>query len=89
MDIESLGRVENDDKIIYGERLNEFKGLRDIISIYTFEKKGDTTVVNVEVDFKIKSFFGRIMKSMVRKMLRKQTEDGLTKLKKVSEKNGA
>ena len=89
LDIESLGRVENDDKIIYGERLNEFKGLRDIISIYTFEKKGDTTVVNVEVDFKIKSFFGRIMKSMVRKMLRKQTEDGLTKLKKVSEKNGA
>lgn len=87
LDIESLGRLENDDRIIYGERLNSFKGLRDIISVYTFEKKGDTTAVNVEVDFKIKSFFGRIMKSVVRKMLRKQAEDGLIKLKQVSEEN--
>lgn len=87
LDIESLGRLENKDQIVYGERLNEFKGLRDIISIYTFEKKGDRTVVRVEVDFKIKSFFGRIMKSTVRKMLQKQTEDGLNKLKKVSEEN--
>ena len=87
LDIESLGRLEVDDKIVYGERLNKFKGLRDIISIFTFEKKGDLTVVGVEVDFKIKSFLGRLMKSMVRKMLQKQTIDGLLKLKQASEED--
>jgi carbon monoxide dehydrogenase subunit G len=60
--------------------------MTDSKSIFTFEKKGDQTFVSVEVDFKIKSFFGRLMKSMVRKMLQQQTEDGLIKLKKVSEK---
>ena len=87
LDIESIGRMENKDQIVYGERLNEFKGLRDIISIYTFEKKGDQTLVKTEVDFKIKSWFGKLMKPMVRKMLKKRTADGLNKLKKVSEKN--
>jgi len=66
---------------------NKFKGLRDIVSIFTFEKKGDQTHIKVEVDYKIKSFFGKLLKPMVRKMLQKQTEDGLKKLKKVSEEN--
>ncbi len=87
LDIESIGRLEDKGKIVYGERLNKFKGLRDIISIYTFEKKENQTFINVEVDFKIKSWFGKMMKPFVRKMLIKQTEDGLRKLKKVSEKN--
>jgi len=87
LDIETIGRMENNDRIIYGERLNKFKGLRDIITIYTFEKRENQTHVKAEVDFKIKSFFGRLLKPMVRKMLQKQTEDGLRKLKEVREKN--
>jgi len=87
LDIETIGRMENDDRIVYGERLNKFKGLRDIISIFTFEKKEDQTYIKAEVDYKIKSFFGKLLKPMVRKMLQKQTEDGLKKLKKVSEEN--
>lgn len=87
LNIESLGRLENKDRIVYGERLNEFKGLRDIISIYTFDKKGDQTHVKVEIDYKIKSWFGKLMKPMVRKAFKKQTEDVLKKLKKVSEEN--
>lgn len=89
LDIESIGRLENQDRIIYGERLNKFKGLRDIVSIFTFEKKGDQTHIIAEVDYKIKSFLGKLLKPMVRKMLQKQTEDGLIKLKKVSEENAA
>ncbi len=85
LDIESIGRLEDKGKIVYGERLNKFKGLRVIISIYTFEKKGNQTFVKVEVDYKIKSWFGKIMKPLIRKMLFKQTEDGLKNLKKVSE----
>jgi len=87
LDIESIGRIENNDQIVYGERLNKFKGLRDIISIYTFTKSGDQTNIQAEVDFKISSWLGKLMKPMVRKMLLKQTEDGLKKLKKVSEEN--
>ena len=87
MDIESIGRMENEDQIVYGERLYEFKGLRDIIKIFSFKKKGDKTIVEVEVDFKIKSWIGNLMKPLVRKIIKKQTKDGLEKLKKVSEKN--
>ena len=75
-DIESIGRMEDKKKIVYVERLNKFKGLRDIVSIYTFEKYEGQTHVRVEVDYKIKSWFGKMMKPFVRKMLIKQTEDG-------------
>ncbi len=89
LDIETLGRLENEDKIVYGERLNKFKGLRDIITIYTFEKKGEHTHIKTEIDYKIRSWFGKLMKPMIRKMLQKQTEDGLRKLKQVSEQHAA
>ena len=87
LDIESIGRLEDEDKIVYGERLNKFKGLRDIISIFTFEKKGDHTIVKGEVDYKVKSLFGRFMKPFIKKMLLKQNEESLLKLKKVSEQH--
>jgi hypothetical protein len=85
LDIETIGRLEDKDKIIYGERLNKFKSLRDIITIYTFQKQGDQTKVIAEVDFKIKSLFSKLIKPMVKKMLKQQTENGLKKLKIVSE----
>lgn len=87
LDIETIGRLEDKDQIIYGERLNKFRSLRDIITIYTFQKRGEQTLVKAEVDFKIKSWFSKILKPMVRKMLEKQTESSLKKLKKVSEEN--
>lgn len=87
LDIESIGRMENNNQIVYGERTNKFRGLRDIIKIYFFEKKKDKTIVRVEVDFKIKSWIGKLMKPMVRKMLKKETGNGLKKLKIASEKN--
>ncbi len=87
LDIESIGRMENNNQIVYGERTNKFRGLRDIIKIYFFETKKDKTIVKVEVDFKIKSWIGKLMKPMVRKMLKKETGNGLKKLKIASEKN--
>ncbi len=87
LDIETLGRMEDDDKIVYGERLNKFKSLRDIITIYTFEKKGKQTHIKTEIDYKIKSWFGKLLKPMIRKMLQKQTEAGLMKLKQVCEQH--
>lgn len=87
LDFESIGRLEDQDKIIYGERLNEFKGLKDIISIYTFEKKGDNTSVKIELDYKIKSWLGKLMKRVIHKMLKKQSASALKKLKEVSEKD--
>lgn len=89
LDIESIGRLENKDQIVYGERLNEFKGLQGIISIYTFEKSGDQTIIKIEIDYKIKSWFGKLIKPLVRKMLIKQTRNGLMKLKKISDENAA
>ena len=87
LDIESIGRLENDDQIVYGERLNKFKGLRDIISIYTFVKSEEQTHIKVEIDYKIKSWFGKLIKPMIRNMLKKQVETVLQKLKKAIETN--
>ncbi len=86
LNIESIGRIEDEKNIVYGERLNKFKGLRDLISIYTFEIKGDETIIKVEVDFKVKSIISRLLKNLIRKMIQKQTERNLQKLKIVSEK---
>ena len=87
LNIESIGRKESKNQIIYSERLDKFKGLHDIISIYTFEKKGDNTHIKVEVDYKIETWLGKLIKPIVREMLKKRTRNGLLKLKKASEKN--
>lgn len=86
LEIESIGRMEDEDKIVYGERLNKFRGLRDIITIYTFEKKSEQTHVIVEIDFKIDNFFGRLFNSFIKRMLESQTKKGLKRLKLISEK---
>lgn len=83
--IESIGRMEDDDKIVYGERLEKFRGLRDIITIYTFTKKADLTRVKVDLDFKVGSFIGKIFKSLIRRLLIIYTKRDLGKLKIVSE----
>lgn len=87
LDIESIGRLEDNDKIIYGERLNKFKGLRDIISIYTFEKKSKQTHVIVDLDFKVGGGFARLIKPFIKRMLIAQTKHGLKRLKIISEKS--
>ena len=89
LDIESVGRLENKDQIVYGERLNEFMGLQDIISIYTFQKRGVHTLLKVEIDYKIKSWYIKLIKPLVRRMLIKQTQKGLQKLKNLSEVNAS
>jgi hypothetical protein len=86
IDINSLGRSETDDKIVYGERVNDYKWLKDIISIYTFQKQGDKTLVSAEIDFKVKSLIGRLIKPLLRKVLLNQTIKGFAKLKTSSEK---
>lgn len=87
LNIESIGRMESRDQIVYSERVEKFKGLRDIISIYTFEKRGDKTYIRVEVDYTIDSWLGELMKPIVLKLLKNRTRNGLLKLKKVSEEN--
>lgn len=87
LDIQSIGRMEDEDKIVYGERLDKFKGLQDIITIYTFEKKEDKTRIVVDLDYRVGSFIGNFFKPLIRKMLIKQTKKGLSKLKLISEKS--
>jgi len=78
--------MEDRDRIVYGERLDKFKGLQDIITIYTFEKKAEQTRIIIDLDYKVSSFFGNFLKPMIKRMLIKQTEKGLSKLKQISEK---
>lgn len=85
LEIEAIGRMEDEDRIVYGERLDSFKGLKDIVTIYTFEKNEEETHVKVDLDYKAASFMARIFNSFIRKMLIRQTEKGLNKLKHISE----
>ncbi len=86
LDIETIGRLEHLGKITYGERLNEFKGLKDIITIFTFEEDKGATKISVELDFKASSLITKILKPLIKKSFQKQTMKGLLKLKEVSEK---
>lgn len=87
LNIQTVGRVEDDEKIVYGERLDNFKGLKDIVSIYTFEKLTGETKVKVDIDFKPNSFIMKLFRTLVRKMIAKQNVKALKKLKIVSESN--
>jgi len=86
LDINTLGRKESGNRVIYGERINDFRGLKDIISIYTFEKQGDKTMVLAEVDYTIKSPLKRLLRPFIHRVLLKQTIKGFNKLKTASEK---
>ncbi|MDX1285422.1 MAG: DUF2652 domain-containing protein [Draconibacterium sp.] len=85
LDIETIGRLEDNDKIIYGERLNKFSVIRDLITIFTFEKHGQKTHVSAEIDFKIRSVFKWFLKPLIKKKLLQQNNNGFIKLKEVSE----
>ena len=85
LDIETLGRLENESRIIYGERVNRFRGLEDILTIFTFDKENDQTVITVELDFKPKSLFSRLFRRLLKKMMIRQTRQGLKTLKRISE----
>ena len=85
LDIETIGRLEENNKITYGERLNSFKGIEDLVSIYTFENNGSETIINAEIDFKPTSFFKKLFKSIIKKFIQKQNEKALERLKSVIE----
>jgi hypothetical protein len=85
LDIESIGRVESGDRIIYGERLGHFRGLQDILTIYTFDRRKDETVITVDLDFKPRSVLSKILRPVIKAMFLKQTRKGLKKLKQISE----
>ena len=86
LDIESLGRLESGDRIIYGERLAHFRGLQDILTIYTFDRRKDETVITVDLDFSSRSLLSKIFRPVIKAMFLKQTRKGLQKLKQISEK---
>jgi hypothetical protein len=86
LEFQTIGMKEDETKITYGERLDRFKGLKDILTIFTFEKKEPITLVTVEIDFQMRSPITRLFKPLIRKMLSKQTSKGLYKLKQISEK---
>ena len=85
IDIETLGRIEHQDTIIYGERVEKFKGLKDFVSIFTFEEKGGITELTASIDFNTSSLAKKILKPLVKYGVKKQVMSNLYKLKKVSE----
>jgi hypothetical protein len=85
LDIETLGRVEEESKIVYAERVNRIRFLQDVISVFTFEQKGDETFINAEVDYKIRSWLGRLFKPLVKRIVINSTRSTFKKLKKASE----
>lgn len=87
MKIQALGRKEDDEKIVYAERINEMGVFREMIRIYTFEKHRDHTRLKLEVNFTLKSSLLGILRPMIRKRLAKKSLKNLNQLKEYSEAN--
>jgi hypothetical protein len=87
MDIETLGQLENEKGIIYGERVNRFRGLEDIQTIFTFEKDKDQTVITADLDIKHKSMIIKALMLLLKKMGIWQTRKGLQTLKRNDEQD--
>ena len=79
----TVSEIEGVAVLFYRENVPD---LKDIITIYTFERKAGETLLKVDMDFKVSSFIGKIFKPLIRKVLKKQTKKGLEILKTISEK---
>jgi len=87
LDIQSLGRVEDEHQIIYAERVNEFSIFKEIVSVYTFEKHKGQVHVKLDLEFKLKFGLLKLLRPVFKMILLKQSQNNLHKLKNFSEKN--
>ncbi|MCD4663678.1 MAG: DUF2652 domain-containing protein [Bacteroidales bacterium] len=84
LDIQALGRVEDEHQIVYAERIDDFSVFREIVRVYTFEKHEGHTHVKLELEFKLKSDLLKIFRPFFKNKLLKQSQANLNKLKKFS-----
>jgi len=89
MDVKAIGRMENKDKIVYGERIDERGGLKDIITIYTFHKRGEKTKIELEIDFRFKYPVTGFLRFFANKKIIKRFRNNLQQLKTASETQGS
>ena len=87
LDIQALGRVEDEHQIIYAERVDEFSIFKEIIRVYTFEKHNGHVHVKLDLEFKLKLGLLKLFRPIFKRILLKQSQNNLQKLKKFSEKN--
>jgi len=85
MDVKAIGRMENEEKIVYGERIDERGTLKDIITIYTFHKKGEKTKIELEIDFRFKYPVTGFLRFFANKKIMKRFRNNLQQLKAASE----
>jgi hypothetical protein len=85
LNVEALGMVEEEDKVIYMERIDNFKIFHEIINIYTFEKHNDHTLVKLDMEFKIKSPLMKLLRPIIKAKLLKQSLHTMNILKEYSE----
>ncbi len=71
LNIQSIGRVEDNGKIIYAERLNDFKFFKALMIYFVFEEKNGKTKLTIENSFKLKYRLLNFAKSIVKRQLMK------------------
>ncbi len=81
MNIQALGRLEDEKQIIFAERINRFGMIKNMIRIYTFNKHHDQTHVKLEISFELQSRTFRLLKPFFKRKIRKLSAANLQQLK--------
>jgi Protein of unknown function (DUF2652)/Polyketide cyclase / dehydrase and lipid transport len=82
---ETLGRLEQDDQIIYAERIKKRNGVKNILAIYTFIHKGARTKILLDVDFEFSNTLFKWLKPVIQYRIKKNFKKQLTLLSRYCE----
>lgn len=81
MNIQTLGREEDDKKISYAEQVNQFGFFRNITRVYTFIKHHDHTHLRLEMNFELKYAILLLFRPLLIKKLKRFSIQNLNRLK--------
>lgn len=81
MNIQALGRLEDEKQIIFAERINRFGMIKNMIRIYTFDKHDDHTHVKLEISFELQSPALKLLKPFFKQKIMKLSKTNLQRLK--------
>ena len=88
MNIQTIGRDEDDKRISYAERVNRFGYFRNITRIYTFIKHQDHTHLKLEITFELIHPLLSLLKPFFKQILKRFSVRNLNQLKEFCERSG-
>ena len=87
IEFETISKVRETDKMIYGEKMENFLFNREINTYYILEKRGIETHVTLEIHFSPKPVIGILMLPLIKMQFKKAISKNFQSLKSYCENN--